>query len=201
MIGAYGLSKITVNKDNSTSINDSIEIFVATNGVHTDIVLPLTNDLIDWKNFVNPEYTKSGYDNYRYVAFGWGDKGFYLETPTWAELKFKTAFKALFFLSSSAMHVSFYRNVKENDGCKSIKVDKNKYMKIIEYVTNSFKLENNSPILIKDASYGINDSFYEATGKYNLFYTCNTWTNNGLKYAGLKGCYWTPFDSEILNKY
>ena len=26
-----------------------------------------------------------------------------------------------------------------------------------------------------------NDAFYEAKGRYSLFFTCNTWTNNALK--------------------
>ncbi|MFM7854609.1 MAG: DUF2459 domain-containing protein [Flammeovirgaceae bacterium] len=49
--------------------------------------------------------------------------------------------------------------------------------------------------------YWDNDSFYEAKGTYNLFFTCNTWVNEGLKKAGLKACLWTPFDSGLLRKY
>ena len=72
------------------------------------------------------------------MAFGWGDKGFYLETKSRVELKFSTAFKA---------------------------------------------------------------ALYEAKGKYSLFYTCNTWANDGLKSAGLKACYWTVFKGGIFDQY
>ena len=201
IVCAYGLSRITVNSDFQESSNDSVFIFLMTNGVHTEIVLPLTSDMINWGHFVNPGDTKSGSGYFRYVAFGWGDKGFYLETPTWADLKFKTAFNALFFLSSAAMHVTFYHDLFESDDCKKIPISKDSYKMMVDYITKSFRLENNLPILIKGASYGTNDSFYEANGRYNLFFTSNTWTNNGLKYANLKACLWTPFDKEILNKY
>ncbi|HXU27639.1 MAG TPA: DUF2459 domain-containing protein, partial [Bacteroidia bacterium] len=48
---------------------------------------------------------------------------------------------------------------------------------------------------------GDNDSFYEAVGVYGLFYTCNTWANNGLKYCGQKACLWTPFEKGIFYQY
>ncbi|HET6557866.1 MAG TPA: TIGR02117 family protein [Prolixibacteraceae bacterium] len=201
LLTAFGLSRITVNSDFQESSKDSVIIFVMTNGVHTEMVLPMTSEMMNWGHFVNPKDTKSGIDYYRYVAFGWGDKGFYLETPTWADLKFKTAFNALFFLSSAAMHVTFYTELNESKDCKKIQISKDSYKMMIDYITQSFRLDNNLPILIKGASYGKNDSFYEAHGTYNLFFTSNTWTNSGLKYANLKACLWTPFDNEILNKY
>jgi hypothetical protein len=49
--------------------------------------------------------------------------------------------------------------------------------------------------------YGDNDAFYEAIGSYNLFKTCNTWTNNALKSCGQKACFWTPFESGIFYQY
>lgn len=198
---AFGLSSITVNSDFQESSKDPITIYVISNGVHTEIVLPMTSEMIDWGHFVNPKDTKSGIDDFRYVAFGWGDRGFYLETPTWADLKFKTAFNALFFLSSAAMHVTFYQDLVEGKDCKKIQISKDSYKMMVHYIILSFRLDNNLPILIKGASYGNNDSFYEAKGTYHLFFTSNTWANSGLKYANLKACLWTPFSKEILNKY
>jgi hypothetical protein len=53
-----------------------------------------------------------------YLAFGWGDKGFYLNTPEWADLKVSTALNAAFGLSSSAIHSTFYKKLRENETCK-----------------------------------------------------------------------------------
>ena len=85
LLAAYVLSKITVNADFSESNDAPVYIFVRTNGVHSDIVLPMANNMINWADFVNPHDTKSQTDAYNYVAFAWGDRGFYLETPTWAD--------------------------------------------------------------------------------------------------------------------
>ena len=108
------LSSVPVNADFKECEKEAVEIHILTNGVHTDLVLPYRNQYMDWSKWVNPSQTKSGDSSAVNVAFGWGDKGFYLETKSWDELKFSTAFKALFYLVSSAMHVSFYQKLREN---------------------------------------------------------------------------------------
>ena len=52
-----------------------------------------------------------------------------------------------------------------------------------------------------DVRYGNDDAFYEANGTYNLFKTCNTWANNGLKACEKKAALWTPFESGIFYHY
>lgn len=199
---AFGLASITVNSNFKNCERDAVEIYILTNGVHTDLVLPIKNEFINWKKFVNPATTKSGDTLVNYAAFGWGDKGFYIETKSWNELKFSTAFKAMFFMSTSAMHVTFYKNLNESETCKKIKINKESYLKLVDYISQSFQLDGLSKTqLIKNASYNSNDCFYEANRTYNLFFTCNTWANKGLKSANLKACFWTPFEGAIFKKY
>src|SRR6188768_1615000 len=90
LLSAYILSRIGVDKE----ANDSkdVTIYIKTNGVHTDIVVPVKNDQFDWSQDIRFENTVSKDSVEKFVAFGWGDKGFYLETPTWGDLTFKTAF-------------------------------------------------------------------------------------------------------------
>jgi uncharacterized protein (TIGR02117 family) len=201
-ISAYVLSNISVNSDFEPCAKDPVEIYVLSNGVHTDIVVPIRNDHMDWSKFVDPRNTFGGDTNKLNVAFGWGDKGFYLHTKTWDDLEFSTAFKAVFHLSTSAMHVTFYRTLKESEHCKKIVISKEQYQKLIGYIKNSFQLSGNGKALqIAGEHYEDNDAFYEGMGSYSLFYTCNTWTNCGLKEAGLKARVWTPFESNILELY
>jgi uncharacterized protein (TIGR02117 family) len=202
IVVAIGLSYTSVNSDFKQCEKDAVAIYILTNGVHTDLVLPINNEFKDWRNFVHPSDTRSGSVAATNVAFGWGDKGFYLQTKTWADLKFKTAFNAMFYLSSSAMHVTFYTDMEESESCRKICVNKTSYLKLVEYICKTFEKDRlGNPILIKAAAYGHNDLFYEANGSYGLFTTCNTWTNNGLKAADLKACWWTPFDKGMFHHY
>ncbi|NJO90589.1 MAG: DUF2459 domain-containing protein, partial [Chloroflexia bacterium] len=40
--------------------------------------------------------------------------------------------------------------------------------------------------------------YFQAKGKYSLFFTCNNWANRGLKKAGVKNAVWAPFDKSVL---
>lgn len=165
--------------------NDRVEIFVLTNGVHSDIVVPLENSIIDWNTLVDPSKTRSGNSNVKYVAFGWGEKDFYLNTPTWSDLKFRTAVKALFLMNTTAMHVTFYSQLTESNTCKKICVTQEDYKSLVMYIENSFVKKDGLLVLIKGFSYADNDLFYYANGRYNLFVTCNIWTIKALRKAGV----------------
>ena len=49
--------------------------------------------------------------------------------------------------------------------------------------------------------YGENDAFYEAVGSYNLFYTCNTWTNNALKAMHTDAALWTITEQGLFHHH
>lgn len=180
-----------------------IPIYIYTNGVHTDIVMPVKNDLQDWSRKIPFANTKSKKTDYQYIGIGWGDKGFYLDTPTWADLKFSTAIKAAFWLSDSAMHCTYYDTMKEGDDCKMIMISRNQYQNLVKFVEDKFDRNQNGNFMLipTDAVYGDNDAFYDAKGTYSFLYTCNTWSNNALKAAGQKAALWTPSDFGIFQHY
>lgn len=180
-----------------------IPIYIYTNGVHTDIVMPVKNDLQDWSLKIPFDDTKSKKTDYSYIGIGWGDKGFYLDTPTWADLKFSTAVKAAFWLSDSAMHCTYYRTMKEGEDCKMIMISRGQYENLVKYVEDKFDRDQNGNFMLipTNAVYGDNDAFYDAKGTYSFMYTCNTWSNNALKAAGQKAALWTPSDFGIFHHY
>lgn len=201
VLSAYILSKITVNKEPHTK--PEVEIYILTNGVHTDIVLPKKNDQIDWSQQIQYKNTKAADSTYKYIAMGWGDKGFYLETPEWSDLKASVAFKAATGLSTTAIHATYYKKMKLGEDCKSMLISIEQYQRLITYITNSFQKDASGNFIpIKtDANYGKTDAFYEANGSYSIFKTCNSWTNSALKACGQKCCLWTATDSGIFSKY
>jgi uncharacterized protein (TIGR02117 family) len=199
---AFCLSRITVPAEKSADPKE-IAIYIKTNGAHTDIVLPVRNNQMDWSREIKYENIASSDTVYPYLAIGWGDKGFYLETPTWAELKPSVAFKAAFWLSTAAMHATYYKSMTEDDRCKKITVSKKQYAELVSYITQWFQKDAGGHFInIKTtANYGETDAFYEAKGRYSLFFTCNTWANSTLKACGQKGCVWTIFDTGIFRQY
>jgi uncharacterized protein (TIGR02117 family) len=194
-------SFIPVNR-NFKQPQEGVTIYLLTNGVHTDFVLPVQNQLYDWEKIISRKHITGDNSKAQYVAFGWGDKGFYLNTKTWDDLKFSTAFNALFHLSTSAIHVTWYPPLHESESCRKIRISEEQYRILVEYIIRSFQTDDQGAAkVIVGAHYWDDDSFYEAKGSYSLFYTCNTWVNDGLKKARLPACLWTPFDRFIFQKY
>ncbi len=178
-----------------------ITIYIKSNGVHTDLVLPVANKFYNWDEKIYQEDFALTTDSARWASFGWGDKGFYLYTPDWADLKFSTAFNALFLPSPTAMHVSVAGDTpSENELTKKIILSDEQYLILCDYIFTSFQKDpNENFILISGYHYkGVNDNFYEAEGSYHLFNTCNNWANSGLKTVGVKTATWAPFDKCIF---
>jgi uncharacterized protein (TIGR02117 family) len=198
---AFCLSRITVSKE--TNSKDELAIYILTNGVHTDIVMPAKTATFDWTQEVKHANTSANDTSYAWLSMGWGDKGFYLQTPTWADLKASVAFKAATGLSSTAIHTTYYSTINERASCKKIMISKEQYSRLVNYITNSFKKDSNEHFMHipTNAVYGKHDAFYEANGSYSIFKTCNTWANNALKSCGQKCCLWTAFDTGIFLKY
>lgn len=178
----------------------NIDIYIISNGVHTDFVLPTTSTHIDWTDIFNPHDTpnKTTTD---WISIGWGDRAFYLNTPTWADLTAKNAFNALSGLSTSAIHVSYEseQHIINCQKCRKITISPQQYQTIIEHIRSSLP-HTTQQIPIANIHYWQNDAFYPAMGSYNLFYTCNSWVNNGLKKANIKTALWTVLDMGVIKE-
>lgn len=195
------LSKIKIGEEKNAP--DNVTVYIQTNGIHSDIVVPIITDQENWFSKVDFLNELSDTEDYKYLAFGWGDKGFYLNTPSWAELKLSTALKATVGMSGSAVHATFYKEMIESETCKKIEISTEQYVRLSEYIHKSFQ-SNSAGDFIKietKANKGETDAFYEANGRYSLFNTCNSWTNRSLKASGQKACLWTAFQKPIFDKY
>ncbi len=189
---SLALTAITVNDYASASDADN-SIFISTNGVHLDIILPIENldlKLVEGLNVEDAEY----------VSFGWGDENFYLNTPTWGDLTLNNAFGALFLNSKSLIHMTRYRNRRTK--WTEVKLTAQQLKAINSYIFNSFKLNSDSSkMVLNGKGYSTDDDFYQAVGSYSCFKTCNSWVNSAFKESNLKSCYWTPFDFGLINKH
>ncbi len=196
MLMAWLLPQIKVN-NNFTETLGGIPVYVYSNGVHTDIVVPVNTIYKDWRKEFIPSTFKAVDTTFKYVEIGWGDKAFYLSTPTWADLKVSTAFNALFFLDSAAMHVTYDRYPPKIDvnSCKKVMISPTQYQAMISYIQKSF---GSKVVLIPNRGYDLTDNFYQATGHYSFLKTCNVWTGDALKTAGIRQGIWTPFEAGVI---
>lgn len=173
----------------STNVNKDKTIYILYDEMHSDIVLNLKDTTQPWEDlFPTLIREKKGF-----IAFGWGDKETYLNTPTWDKLKLSTALKALFINSPSLVHVSYYPHLKHFQNLKRVALTKAQQRALEASIFKSFNFKGETY-----KGHRFNDLFHSSSYTYNLLNTCNTWTGETLRDANISVSYWTPFSQNLI---
>jgi uncharacterized protein (TIGR02117 family) len=176
---------------------DGITIYVETNGHHTGIVVPVAAAGIDLSLTFRPTDLGDKRLAGNWLAIGWGDRDFYLNTPTWADLRLGTALSALIGSGQTLIHVDHLDQPYPSDDQRAVRISRAEYVRLIKAVMASLKRDGDGyPIAIP--GYEERDLFYEAKGHYSLLRTCNSWTAKILQDAGIKAPLWTPFSGGVM---
>ena len=175
-----------------------VDVYVVSNGVHASIWLPTTRPERDWAAWLPPEVParRGGY-----VDFGWGDRGFYLEVPTWDDLTLGVALRGALWPTPSAVRATAHPGPPlPGDRVFRVRLGPGAYGDLVRHVEESFQLDDDGrPVLLRAPGYGPSDRFFAGRGSYHLLRTCNTWTNGALKAAGQRAALWTPFERGVLH--
>ncbi|RNJ45961.1 urease-associated protein [Mesorhizobium erdmanii] len=167
-------------------------ILVLKNPIHTDIAIPVDDAVRKRFHFLADAGLPSDAPEVRYIVFGWGGRAFYLETPTWSELKAVPVIKAL-TLDASVMHVDVAGAIVEpHPDVTGFDIGDSKFAALLDFIAASFQQGPGGPIVIENAAYSSFDRFYEANGHFNALVGCNTWTAAALRTAGLRTGWWNP---------
>ncbi|CAN5345384.1 TIGR02117 family protein [soil metagenome] len=195
------LSTIPVNRNFSPADN-GIEIVVGTNNVHTEIILPVENELFNWRKLIPLDHFQGVDTSYHYMAIGWGDKGFYINTPTWDDLSLGIAMNALFLPSEAAIHITYIPTPPRfSPDYVSVRITESQYQKLLDYILPYFRTDPHGAIIpIPDAAFLYNENFFEALGEYTFLNTSNNWTNRALRRTGIRTALWSPLDAPIIHQ-
>ena len=171
---------------------DGIKIYLVSNDVHADIIVPVGTESKDWSEDFGDNLFAGDGSGETHIAFGWGDKGFFLETETWEDFKLSVAANALLLPSESCMHVTMTRPEYYSNAA-SVTISHEQYQRLIDHIDQSFEKSHQGTIVqIPDRAYSKTDAFFEARGRYHLLNTCNSWVGRGLKNAGVKVPWFSP---------
>ena len=175
-----------------------VTIFVRTNGVHTWIMVPSAAAGIDWRPIAPASHIQDPRYAGNYLAIGVGEREFYLNTPTWGDLSPRVALAAAIVGGESLVHVEHEWNPRPNKYQRSLVLSPSEYRRLAAHIRASFDLEGGRSKPLIGRGYGPADVFYEARGAYNGYRTCNEWTGEALRAAGIRTGIWTPLSESIM---
>lgn len=184
---------IPVHRDWRQPAN-GVTIWVESNGIHTGIVVPKVAAGVDWRALAKPgDLRDPRYAGYDHLSFGWGERAFYLETPTWWDVRPATVLAAAIGSARTLVHVDHVPAPAETPSVRRIVVTPDQYRRLAAYIAASVK-----PGGGVEPGYFKYDAFYEGTGRYSAVRTCNAWTGAALATADIRVGAWTPFPVTVL---
>ncbi|WP_439602675.1 TIGR02117 family protein [Devosia sp.] len=173
-------------------------LLMVSNPIHTDIAIPLNAQSLTALPFLATTGLPIDHPEARWLLIGWGGRAFYLETPSFAEMKPGPTFKAL-TLDRSVMHVDVLGAVDEaNPMVTSVDLSEAGYARMLSEIASSFTRDAGKVLPIDGYALTGSDRFYEAEGSFNaIFVGCNSWTGRMLRSAGVRTGLWTPLPTTL----
>jgi uncharacterized protein (TIGR02117 family) len=176
-----------------------ITIYLADNGVHSDLILPESAAGLDWGPLVPRSDMAAAPPASRWIAFGAGERRVYLDTPTWADLTPRAAWAGIAG-GERVMHVEYVAD--PSYGAREIRLTPEQYRRLWAAIRASFALDaKGRPIHIDHAGYGPGDTFYRGIGRASAIHTCNQWSAERLRLAGVEAPAWSPFPWGLTRRY
>lgn len=168
------------------------QILLLANPIHTDIALPVDDEVRAAFGDLVPGGLPLDMPGVEYLIIGWGGRSFYIETPTWGDIRPLPVFRAL-TVDRSVLHVSVAGPIDlQHPSVRKLAITEEGRRRMITEIRGSFVREDGIPLAVPGAAYGLDDAFFEARGAFNALVGCNTWTAAMLRSAGIRTGWWTP---------
>jgi uncharacterized protein (TIGR02117 family) len=186
LAAGFGLGALATG---SPAAQGPVRLAVVSNFYHTDLLLPAE----DWRQLLDLPRAA------RWVAFGWGDRAFYTETPTLGDLKLSTVIAALSGTDAAVIHVSWYADPLTGPDTRALPVSDAQAETLAAYIRAAFADGADAlPVRLDRPGYGDDDAFFWARGHWTPVVTCNEFLARGLRAAGIRTGRWAPFTNGIV---
>ncbi len=185
-----------------------VTIAVLSNGAHTDFLLPALVPFpveghgaagarpgaASWPAVFPVPPQLESYGSNLYVYIGWGERDFYLHTPTWRDVRLSLLLRAAVG-GRAALHVE-YGPAPDLAGLEPdyaiLRLTPAEYADLARFILkHTQRGPDGLALRIAAPGYGPDDAFYEAGGLFSIFNTCNTWAARALRAAGQAAPRWT----------
>jgi uncharacterized protein (TIGR02117 family) len=198
LVAALVGSIIPVNRE-WTEPPQGTTIYIADNGIHADLVVPVKAQGLDWEPLIPKSDFAEVPPDAAWIAFGSGERRVYLNTPTWWDLTPRTVWAALTG-GRRVMHVEYVPS--PSYAVREIRLRPEEYRRLWAAIRADFVLDSNGhPQRVDHPGYGPADGFYRGAGKANAIRTCNVAVTNWLRLAGVKTSLWPPFVEGLAWRY
>lgn len=193
-----GLIPSKLSRGAVASTNEPIRtIYLSANALHADIAIPVDDYTRDKFAFLRRDGFPLDNPNLEYLIIGWGSREFYTSAAEYSDMEFGTIWRAATG-DASVMHVAPGGDIRKSEGMVALKISQAGLERLVEFMLSTFTLHERQPQILPGATFGYGDLFYEAKGRFNIFYPCNVWVSKALGAGGLSAGIWTPTTYSLM---
>lgn len=184
-----------VNSQINSRSSCQYKVCAARFGIHTNIIIPVSNGAYNWQNDLTLPLTQE-----QYLGFGWGERDWYLNPPPDNSLDYYLkGSRSLLLPNAAALRVQRHDRFPSHFEIRCGGVDRSHYLALIEYIQRSFQRSAGRRIQIR-ADPQAGTAFYEATGRYSFLHNSNHWTAEGLRTAKINTPLWAGFSQAVMRQ-
>ncbi len=190
------LSVVLLADDSRSYLRSQPSLWFRSNGFHTALLLPRV-----------PHPGLPPHPEARWYDCSWGDSA-YFTTP--GDPPLGLTLKALFWPTPTVLHVRPLTEAAREDWSRSetfieLRLDSGGFEALHQFVARSFACDSAGKLQTVGDGWGSDARFYRARGRYTAFYTCNSWTADALRAAGLRLPRWDltapPLERSLRRRY
>lgn len=165
-----------------------IEVHLLSGPIHYDFLLPI--DETSKAAFAFAEVDR--FAAAEWIIVGWGSRGFYTSTKSYADLSGSVIWQAAIG-DNSVLRVDVAGHLPPDLPYETLHLTADEYALLMGSIVGDLAGDR----AIAGASLSGNDQFFEAKGRFHLLRTCNVWVAEKMRDAGLAFGRWTPLPVSV----
>lgn len=167
-------------------------IALARGPIHYDILIPLTPAARADFGFARAAGLPVDHPAAEWLVVGWGAAGFYTTVGSYGDITAPVLWRAVSG-DDAVIRLDLAGNVDAVEGLVWLEVSAAQIDAMRGAVLQSLARDGaGQPLPAETAPWGESHRFFAATGRFNIFHTCNVWTGETLRAAGISFGLWTP---------
>ena len=158
--------------------------------IHYDFLLPLTPDLTRTLPFL-ADHVPLDHPDAKWLVVGWGGRDFYMTVGTYRDVSLSAVWKGATG-EAAVLRFALIGEISADAPVAWIDLATPQYSALLQRVAGSLEQPGGAPVLLRSPEEGNGAAFFAATGRFDIFRTCNVWFASTLRAAGQPFGAWTP---------